>query len=130
PVREPILVRIRMLTHREAVETGILDELGDLAETASPDPLRIVFHRAHRKHHIELQRHGLSLCQRSNSRAITTRCTSVAPSPRRLTRRSRYQRSSGSSSDKPSAPWIWMHRSRTLNAASVPYIFDTEASTL
>jgi hypothetical protein len=49
-----------------------------------------------------------------NDRAMTSRWTSVAPSPSRLTRRSRNQRSSGSSVEMPRAPWIWMHRSSTL----------------
>lgn len=62
----------------------------------------------------EIERAGWGAIRyRNNARATTSRCTSVAPSPSLLTRRSRNQRSSGSSVDRPSAPWICMQRSST-----------------
>ena len=56
------------------------------------------------------------------------RCTSDGPSPMRLMRSSRYQRSSGSSFETPSPPKIWMQRSTTRPAVSVAVTLAIEAS--
>src|SRR5208283_336616 len=77
-VRQPALVRVRMLAHRKPGEAGVFHQPRDLAETGALAPAAPVLDRPHREHQVVTQRFSLL----SSERATTTRCTSVAPSPR------------------------------------------------
>src|ERR1700753_598772 len=93
----PPRVGIGVFGHRKPIEAGLFYQPRDVADACALTPAVPVLDGTHREHQVVVH-------HRTSDRAMISRCTSVAPSPSRLTRRSRNHLSSGNSVEIPSAP--------------------------